>query len=59
MTILLIKGSKAEGKVRQRKEKGKIERGITREKAWSPVSQALQRSHYLPGSQQHVGYITY
>lgn len=60
MFALVIKGSEAEVEVRER-EMGKVkgEERNNQRQAWSPVSQALQRSHYLPGSQQHVGCITY
>lgn len=58
MSVRVIKGSEAEGDVRER-EKWKGEERNNQRQAWSPVSQALQRSHYLPGSQQHVVYITY
>lgn len=50
MSVGVINGSEAEGELRLRQwEKQRGEERNNQRRAWSPVSQALQRSHYLPG----------
>lgn len=58
MSVRVIKGSEAEGEVRQGEKQRGEERNNQRQ-AWRPVSQALQRSHYLSVHNSMYIYITY